>query len=192
MIRRKHMLGFVLLAGALAMASAAFACTNFMGDFTAEGNLGGSVTSRGVDNGDTFTMTGIVEGSTAASGSNGRVRISLAPGDNPLPDGLYDVNYIKGVAYSRGVSGITFVQTFGNPQGWMEDCMSRSTPPANLNILGDKSVSVVGGTFAEDSKKNYKLPNLPGVPNNASGTESALCISDDSGLNGNQVPVAIV
>lgn len=137
--RRVTVAVFVAAAAALFAASAAWACTAFLGEFEVRGDQGGTVKAIGEDTYDkqtgtaTFGMNQTIEGSTtatsgttAASDPNeelGSVEIKtsktedgyLPPSDGTDPTGddigNYDVNYVDGPSYQ-------------DHEQWTLDCMT--------------------------------------------------------------------
>jgi hypothetical protein len=186
--RKILLMPFGAVAAALVLTSAAYACTVFRGTFTVTGDRGGTVTSTGL-------RTGMVESVTAskafASASGGWVRVSTGTDGccNRLPDKdstgalrNYQVNFFNGEGYD----------THGH---WFTDCMAGDAgvtlAQVRLNTQGQIAQMLVSGAYRAVAQP-VQLGLGSGLTRNVGAQESAVCISDSSGLYGNQAPVTIV
>lgn len=214
-LQKRLLLAAVLFGGVVlaTVASAAWACTAFIGTFEITGDVtgAGTVTATGKDHFEknnlgatTFGMNQTIEGATeATSGASGGIagagwiQVATSPTDDgvKLPAssdahftrsevGPYHVNFVNGPAY------LTHDQ-------WTLDCMSylveRTTGLIKLGEVqvgnnGKISHRLVGDSWEAVSQPvQFDLPDST-VANDGVG-ESAACISDVGGWVGNQAPI---
>ncbi|MDP9388207.1 MAG: hypothetical protein M3Q48_09945 [Actinomycetota bacterium] len=182
---------FVVGAAVLTMSSAAFACTVFRGEMTIKENDGHSrsglpltVTanqSRTVGNNANMGYCKLEPGATGFSGAEVTIEVKAAPSGCPsstfTPNTNYDVNYVNGRAFYDPISPAF-------PYGWQIDCMS----PRDLGVvaLGSQVAANASGEVPAFTR------TLPTSSANASGEDSAICLSTTGGGNGNQAPIQIV
>ncbi len=167
--RRRMTFATAVVAGVMALASAAFACTVYKGTMIVTDARGN--TSQGTGSG---LSMGYCSGTTSTSAAD------IAPGESftidvqpfvgsgsqktctaKLNDDLYDVNYS-----STGATG---------------DCMSGDTAAV---LIAEDGLKTVNGS---DSGNN----SFP-LPSNAPPGASAICVSDDTAGEGMQVSVEII
>ena len=179
---------FGAVAAALVVTSAAYACTVFRGTLTVTGNLGGTVTSTGL-------RTGMVESvspsKTYGSSSGGWIRVStgtegccnrLPATDSSGAPRNYQINFFNGVGYD----------SHGH---WFLDCMTGDNgvtlADVRLNAAGQIAQMYTGAGYASVAQPvQVNLGN--GLTPNVGTQESSVCISDSSGLYGNEAPITIV
>jgi hypothetical protein len=139
------------------------------------------VTATGCDTGG-FTMCQTLSGGPAQashSSTVGTLTVSTgASGSNKLPAGTYDVNFLGGAAYT------------GSPLAWTLDCMSgQANPPLGLdNLTHSASVSSLGVY----GPATFNVPTGESANQTSPLQESAVCISDSSGNNGNEAPIQLM
>lgn len=179
---------FGAVALVLALASTAYACTVFRGTLTLTGDKGGSVTATGL-------RTGMVNRVTASkamvSASGGWVNVSTGTDGccNRLPQ--------------KTPAGVirTYYLIFFNGEGfdthghWFNDCMAGDNgdnkATVHLNANGQIAQMLVGSSYV-DVAQPLKIDLGSGLTPDVGTQESAFCISDSSGLFGNQAPVTVV
>jgi len=179
---------FGAVAIALVLTSAAYACTVFKGTMTISGNAGGSVTATGLRTG---MVSNYTPAKTFASTSSGSVNVSTGIDGccNRLPDKdaagaprNYQINFFNG-------------EGFDTHTHWYNDCMTGDSgvTKANvrLNSSGQIAQKLVSGAYTAVSQP-LKVNLGSGLVKNVGTQESAVCISDSSGLYGNQAPITIV
>lgn len=189
--RKRLMSAFVVGAAVLTMSSAAFACTVFKGEMTVKdtdsysrsGNPS-TVTanqSRVVGNNSSMGYCKLEPGATGYSGAVVTIEVKAAgspcTASTFTPNTVYDVNYVNGRAFYDPAGP-------ARPYGWQIDCMSpRGTGvvPLGSQVTADASGLVPAFTRT-----------LPTSSANASGEDSAICLSTTNGGNGNQAPIQIV
>lgn len=172
--------GSVRSASGLVAASAAYACTNYVGYLMVRGDAStATVTATGNQTyGDpSGGMTQTVSNTTAKVDdldSAGSITVSTASisSAESLGTATYDVNWIQ-IGYSTHA-------TWLNPSG---DCMDWRVPSAATNI-GTISISSGAG------KKGFTIPDAAVI--NTGTQESGVCVSDSGSHNGNQAPLLIV
>lgn len=179
---------FGAVAIALVLTSAAYACTVFRGTLTVTGDRGGSVTATGLRTG----MVNSVSSTKAYSSANsGWVKVSTGTDGccNRLPQKdstgalrSYQINFFNGEGFD----------THGH---WYNDCMTGDSgvtlANVHLNASGQIAQQLVGTSYTSVTQPvQVSLGN--GLTANVGAQESAVCISDISGLYGNQAPVTIV
>ncbi len=182
------LLPFGAVAFALVLTSAAYACTVFKGTLTITGNRGGSVSATGLRSG---MINNITPAKTFASASSGSVKVSTGTDGccNRLPDKdsngaprNYQINFFNGEGFD----------THGH---WYNDCMAGDSgvTKANvrLNSAGQIAEKLIGGTYTSVAQP-LQVSLGSGLTPNVGTQESAVCISDTSGLYGNQAPITIV
>lgn len=166
-----------VLAVVLALASAAFACTEFRGKMVVTGGGGTStVYGNGSSMGYSTTCTSSA-GAKGSSGSSITVTVSSASStcnSKTLPQyNDYKVTFLLGAVYVSGSR--------------KHDCMYNGGHPYTVP-LGSMSVDSTGyGTGS------YKLPS--GLTANKTGEWSGVCVSDpvyNPSLYGNQAPITII
>jgi hypothetical protein len=167
---------FGAAATVLALAALAFACTVWSGTFTVKGNAGsGSVTSTALR---TNMVQAVSAGHAAAKASGGAISISTGTAGccSKLPARSYQVRYLNGPGYSDHTH-------------WLNDCMVGSPAPSGATIATIGTVSVGADGRIAGQPKTFSLPRSKA---NAAGQESAVCVSSNDGLYGNEAPLAIV
>jgi len=180
---------FGAVAIALVLTSAAYACTVFKGTMTISGNAGGSVTATGLRTGMVSSYT---PAKTFATSTSGSVRVSTGTDGccNRLPDKTstgalrnYQINFFNG-------------EGFDTHNHWYNDCMTGDSgvTKANvrLNSAGQIAQKLVSGTTYTAVSQPLSVSLGSGLTKNVGTQESAVCISDESGLYGNQAPITIV
>ena len=184
-------------AGMLLFASAAFACSIFVGVYEVRGNASDQ-SVRGIGkswNGcqPGTCMKNMIEGRTAVSSdAAASITVQAYPevgtAQNRLPDGEYFVTWLNGYTYkSHNV--------------WSQDCMFLEGNP-DITVLGH--VNVVGGTLPPTT---FDLPDDELAPTTATGGvnfrkgESSSCIASSAnnpndtwggGQWGNSVPITVL
>ena len=179
---------FGVVAILLVVASASYACTVFRGTLTLSGNLGGTVTATGLRTG---MVNRISAGVTKASAANGSVNVSTGTDGccNRLPDKdssgalrNYQINFFNG-------------KGFDTHTHWFTDCMTFdagvTVAEVRLNALGQIAQRKVNGVYTNVTQP-VQVGMGRGLTPNTAGQESAVCISDDTALYGNQAPITIV
>ena len=182
----------------LSMASAAFACTVFLGTLTLTGSTSGGVTSTGNRTG----MSSTLSGTQAYSGTTGTVIVSTgasatSPG-NKLPY-LDSSGKIK-TYYLRFFNGAAY---YGFNSNWLRDCMAGSNgtlmSEVTLNSGGGIATLKPGssGSTLSAGKVTVKLTkdffgNTLINTANTGAQESAFCISDPVAVYANQAPLTII
>lgn len=171
---------FGVVAVILVIASAAYACTNYVGTLAVKGNRSANVaTATGSQ---TFgcsceSMTQSVSASTAQAdigASSGSFtittgRISTA---KSLGTATYDVNQIN-VGYSNHTTWI-------NPSG---DCMTWTIGSSTKNL---GTITTANGV----ATKGFNVYTT--FIANTGSEESGVCVSDSGSHNGNQVPLRLI
>ena len=195
----------------LALSTAAWACTNYVGYMYVRGANTGTttVTATGADNWNgPEPMIQTITGSVVSSNKGGAgstlnwFKIKTAGIDTNLRylrAGVYDVNVQNGT--SSSTYGYTDHTTWNNPDG---DCMTwtldGSTKKAGqvTYLTGtdgviDSAVDLGGSSITPDADGYYKF-TLPVVMNQTTGGvyEQAVCISSLNSVNGNQAPLEIL
>jgi len=179
---------FGAVAAVLVLTSAAYACTVFRGTLTLTGNLGGSVTATGLRTG---MVSRISSTKASASANDGWVRVSVGTDGccNRLPDKdstgalrNYQINFFNGEGFD----------THGH---WYSDCMTGDSgvtrANVRLNSSGQIAQQLIGSSYVNVAQPiQVSLGN--GLTRNVGTQESAVCISDDSALYGNQAPITII
>lgn len=196
-------IGFGAVAILLTVASAAFACTTFLGQLTVTTGSGASTrTSIASGGGGSHAWCGTTPQGDAQASSSQTVTVSVAVASQcgtVLPNGVYDVAFRSGDHHS--CSGTC---TIGGANAWTfntgagtDHCGPLSSP----TVLG--SLTVVGGA----GTTQVALPS--GLTANSAGKAAALCVNYNAAntpaaLNtansvlypglavGNQVPLIIV
>ncbi|MDP9386902.1 MAG: hypothetical protein M3Q48_02975 [Actinomycetota bacterium] len=185
------MLGFWVAAAVLTTSSAAFACTIFRGEMTITDTDGVSrsgapatVTphvSRAIGNNSNMGYCKLEPGATGKTGDVVTIEVKAAgspcKASTLTPNTVYDVNYVNGRAFYDPKSPAF-------PYGWQIDCMSPRDP--GVEPLGAQVTADAAGLIAPFQR------TLPTSSANASGEDSAICISTTGGGNGNQAPIQIV
>lgn len=185
--RKKLMFGVGVGAAVLSMSSAAFACTIFRGTMTVSGNgttsrsPSGTSPSTAIGNNTGMGYCSLTPGATAKA-TGGTVTVQVLASSAPCavstltPNTAYDVNYVNGRAFydPPGPARV---------YGWQIDCMSPIS--AGQVNLGSQTTDSLGNLASQTW-------NLPNGAVNASGEDSAVCVSTPNGGNGNQAPVQIV
>ncbi len=178
--KRPILISFAALAAAAALTSTAFACTFFKGTLTITGNSSTtSVTATG--DGSNMGYSSITSGIAKAS-SGGSVKVSTgAVGTNKLPPSTqtrtYQVNFYNSV-YPNSPG-------FTNHTTWKTDCMTGDAGgQLGSNVTIDNTGKIVG------QPKTFTLPT--GLTSDKAPAESAVCVSDNSALYGNQAPLTIL
>lgn len=200
---RATALAVAALAGALLVASTAWACTAFLGTFEVTGDGGGTVKAIGKDNFDkndasntTFTMSQDIEGRTeATSGATGggdagwfevsttkskatNSKLPATNSEHPYRDrlvGKYRINYLNGPAYATH-------------DQWTLDCMSYTVEETTRAIeLG--RVTVLDSGKIEGQPVGFDIPAQTTADEVG---ESGVCISDEGGWFGNQAPITML
>lgn len=179
---------FGAVAIALVLTSAAYACTVFKGTLTIAGDRGGSVTATGLRTG---MVNSVTPAKTFASATNGLVRVSTGTDGccNRLPDKdstgtlrTYQVNFFNGEGFD----------THGH---WYTDCMAGDAGVTKANVRLNASGQIAQlqvGTNWANVQQPINVTLGSGLTPNVGSQESAVCISDTSGLYGNQAPITIV
>lgn len=201
MKKRSFSFAFVFVAAFLAVASFAFACTNYVGgELTIQGDQGGSSVTVGSGRGmgplggpsicsidgqaDASAFGGSVDLTVAASADPGPAGSceshTLDPFASQLPDGTYDVTYVNGPGFNKET-------TLTPSRGILIDCMHGGSNNVHVPIvsLGTMTINTSGA-----GSGSYNLPDSPYINNEAD--ESGICISDEGGQNGILGPVNIV
>lgn len=188
---------FGAIAAALVFASAAFACSIFVGVYEVKGNAsdqsvkGTGKSWNGCQPG--TCMKNMIDGQTAVSSDSDAsiiVQTYPEPGtpQNRLPDGEYDVTWLNG-------------DTYRSHNNWKVDCMFLA---GNDDIVVLGQVDVEGGELAPTT---FDLPDDELTPTTETGGknfrkgESSSCIAstannpNDSwggGQWGNSVPITVL
>ncbi len=163
----------------LVIASASYACTNYVGYLKVFGNASGSGTVTATGNqtyGDPLGgMTQTVSSTTAKAPASGTGSITVITASistaKSLGTATYDVNWIQ-IGYSTH-------GTWLNPLG---DCMSWRVPSLATNL---GTISITNGA----GQKGFTLPTRVA---NTGTQESGVCVSDSGSNNGNQAPLLII
>lgn len=187
--RKALLVAFAALAGALLVASAAFACTGYAGRFIVETPTG-TVLSDGDGTGDRHGTCNVDRDPNTAwpadsQGVTAKVQATgctVAPGRRTtLPNGQYTINYVTG-----------HMMTMTNVDGFAlakYDCMNPPGPDATRYtsqggiFLG--TLSVVNGT----GETSDFLEPLAGTTDQNAPGEGLVCISNTAGSWGNHVPL---
>jgi len=187
--RSPLLVGAVLAAAVMMVSSSAWACAVFKGKMVVQGNRSTNVvTAIGKATTGMTWCSGYPMGRAKATlGGSVTVTMSKNPVDACLPGlkldaGTYQVNYANGAAHRR--SDPADKNNKDGSRAWVIDCAS-PVNPLNTTVLGTMSIDSNGtGTGT------YTLPST-GVVSGPTD-EAAVCVSDVSGNNGNQAPVAIL
>ncbi len=189
-------LPFGAVAIVMVFASAAFACSIFVGVYEVKGNASDQ-TVKGV--GQSWNgcqpgtcMANMIHGQTAVTHKNASITVQSYPepgvAQNRLPDGPYYVTWLNGFTYR-------------SHKQWQVDCMSLEANP-DITVLG--YVNVVGGELPPTT---FKLPKDELTPTTATGGinfkkgESSSCIASTAdnpndtwggGQWGNSVPITVL
>lgn len=169
--RKGILFGSITAGGVLAAASAAFACTIFLGTMTVYGTApGSSGTSTAVGNGTGMGYCSSTSGAqvarTGGVAAPIHVHIDSAGSCGNLPNGPYNVTYFP----DRAVDCMT--TAFGIPVGVI-----------NVNGgQGDADVVIAGGNSSPTGSVLGTGPT----------GGAAVCVSDQTGFRGNQVSVTII
>lgn len=176
MRHKRNMLTAMGAASIAVMASAtAFACTVFKGTMTVRGNASSvSVTSSGTGTGMSQTLSSGIAKATKTSGT-----IVLSTGSDAygrkIPANNYAVRYYNSTASAPGYT--THYQ-------WNVDCMWGGPGSTKATVTVGSDGKVVG------QPKTISIGDS--VNTDSGGRESTLCLSDNGGAFGNQVPLTIV
>lgn len=169
--RKKALFGFLTVATVLALASAAFACTTYKGNFTVQGNGYTSKTAVGKNvSGQMSWCDGTVP-TAAMPGSNGstwNVRVNVSPKTGScagsLPNNTYYVDLQMG-------------------PGYVGDCMHGASGNTTIGTMK------VSGGYSVDSAGNwvwyqYDFAKSPG--------QATICVSDAGAYYGNQMAADVL
>lgn len=187
---------FVAAAGILLFASAAFACSIFVGVYEVQGNAstesvkGVGKSWNGCQPG--TCMNNMIHGQTAVSSDSAAfITVQAYPEEgtpqNRLPDGQYYVTWLNG-------------DTYRSHKVWSVDCMFLEGNP-DITVLG--YVDVVGGELPPTT---FNLPDNELTPTSETGInfrkgESSSCIASTAanpndtwggGQWGNSVPITVL
>jgi len=187
-MRRRKLLAIPMAAtaGALIVASAAFACTSFKGQLkiTGDGAGSGTVIATGTGSGMNYKSISAAYAKVASGGNlTYQVNADPAKATNKLPTGrAYQLRWDP---YTSATDG-----DFPTHTAWKYDCMvgtNGSTLGATVTVdstgAGGPWVRNIGSTTA-----HTPINGGTGLPYNEAGA----CISDSSALYGNQAPVTIL
>lgn len=194
--RKVLLVPFTAAAGVLLLASAAFACSIFVGVYEVQGNAsdqsvkGIGKSWNGCQPG--TCMKNKIEGQTAVSSdSAASITVQAYPeagtAQNRLPDGEYYVTWLNG-------------DTYRSHNNWSQDCMFLEGNP-DITVLG--FVNVVGGQLPPTT---FDLPDDELTPTSETGInfrkgESSSCIASSAdnpndswggGQWGNSVPITVL
>jgi hypothetical protein len=178
-----------VVAAALMVDSAAYACSYFRGTMTVTGG-GGTTTVVGSGKGMTYCRGYPKDSAAAPAGgahgtSGSSITITVAPSsgcsDAALGPDTYDVNFIQGKAYTYTVDATTHKRTYAARRAL--SCIVRGN---GVSALTPGSLIVpVGGT----ASGTFKLPT--NLTKSGPSDAAAVCVVDSFGDSALQAPVII-
>lgn len=165
--RRRLGVGFCVVAALLVTASAAFACTTWLGDMTVAGSVSGSVYAEGSTSEMLYCWDGEPSGTaTMNDNTSGTVTVSVSPvtndcGTHQLSNGTFDIRWTTG--------------TWDPVNPGVNDCMNTTDTGSDLVISGGTGSASNTATFNPGSTGTIQV-----------------CASNMTLVQGMQVPVSVV
>ncbi len=208
--RKKAVLSSTVVAGVLVMASAAFACTSWIGQFQVTGNAGtsGTVTADGKGTTTSFTMTQCVDSPIAKSTNGSPTRGSVTIWTGQVNSGCSNITGADGrlpecgsggspatctgsnkrqydIRFFNSSYGLLGKQGYSTHTQWSQDCMNGgilgATRLGGVEVDSSGNLSRVVDGGTYDSTTKKATFNLPtGVLNTDSGGKESAACISDT------------